>query len=323
MGSVGVSISVVVLRGLAAPSLILLAGAASATSLKDLPKGAHPGDCFSRRSTPAVYRTDHIAIPQPPVESWRDIPAIYKTVSRQVLVTPARVDHETLPAVMGRRVHFIDHQGPDRIVEAPPVYRWIEKRVLVAPARLVWKPGVAANGYDTGYGAPVSVRPTGEVMCRVLAPARYEVRRVRVLIAPGRTCVVKGPTTRQRVVESYVIRPARTVDHPVAAVYRTVTERVLVRAARKERVVTPQPPRYLDKRVLVSPARTGWTRIACAPPPRVRPMGYGSGPEAQPRYNGQNFRPDYAPPRPGALEGAPQPAPHYHAPPANSGGPER
>ena len=307
---------------LATASLVALAGAASATTLQDLPRGAHPGECFSRSSAPAVYRTDHIPMPQPPMVSWRDIPAVYKTVSRQVLLSPARVDHETIPAVMGTRVHWIEHPGPDRVVEAPPVYRWIEKRELVSPAHLVWKPGVAANGYDTGYGAAVSVRPTGEVMCRVLIPARYEIRRVRILVAPGRTCVVKGPSSHERVAETYVVRPARTIDHPVAAVYRTISDWVLVSPARKERITTPQPPRYTDRRVLVTPARTGWARIACAPP-TARPASYGGRVQPQPSYGGQSYHPDYAQPRPGQLDGAPQPAPVYHAPPAGYGTPDR
>lgn len=307
IGSPGVSVSAFVSRALATASLVALAGAGSATTLQDLPKGARPGDCFSHNSAAAVYRTDRVPVPQPPLESWRDIPAAYKSVSRQVLVAPARVDHETVPAVMGARIHWIEHPGPDRIVETPPVYRWIEKRVLVSPARLVWRPGVAESGYGGGDGAAVSVRPTGEVMCRVLIPARYEVRRVRVLVAAGRTCVVKGPSSRERVVETYVVRPARTVDHPVAAVYRTVTDRVLVSPARRERITTPQPPRYIDRRVLVTPARTRWTHMACVAP-SVRPMGYGA----------EDVRS-----RAAQLDGAPQSAPIYHAPPASYGAPDR
>jgi hypothetical protein len=296
---------------LAAASLIALAGAASGATLQDLPKGAHPGECFSRTSAPAVYRTDHIPMPQPPVERWRDIPAVFNSVSRQVLVTPARVDHDSIPALMGVRVHWVEHQGPDRVVEAPPVYRWIDKRVLVSPAHLVWKSSVAEGGYDPGDGAAVSVRPTGEVMCRVLIPARYEIRQVRVMVAPGRSCVVKGPSSRERVVERYVIRRARTVDHPVAAVYRTVTDRVLVSPARRERITIPQPPRYTDKRVLVTPARTGWARAACAPP-TVRPAHYRRQP--QPSHGCQTSYADEASMRPNQLDGAPQPAPTCGAP---------
>lgn len=340
--------SLFVSKAAVAASLAAVAGVASATTLQDLPRGARPGECFSRNSAPAVYRTDHVAVPQPPVESWRDIPAVYENRTRQVLVSPARVDHRDIPAVMGVRVHWIEHTSPDRVVEAPPVYRWVEKQVLISPAHLVWKPGVAAGGYDTGYGAPISVRPTGQVMCRVLVPARWEVRRVRILVAPGRTCVVKGPSSRERVVEHFVVTPAHTIDHPVAAVYRTVTDRVMVRGPRKERITTPQPPRYIDKQVLVTPARTGWSRIACAPPRAVygvqsysgpsyapAPMphsapqpqpSYGGpsyaprsmshpAPQPQPSYGGQTYRPDYAPERPVQLDGAPAQA--YHAPPPN------
>lgn len=279
----------------------MLASGASAVTLKDLPRGAHPGECFSHRSTPAVYRTDHIPIPQPPVEGWRDIPAIYNTVTRQELVTPARVDHETIPAVMGVRIHWVEHHGPDQVVSSPPVYRWIERQVMISPAHLEWRRGEASGGYGgggaAGYGGQISVRPTGDVMCRVRVPARYEIRRVRVLVASGRTCVVKGPTRRERVVEHIVVRPEHVVDHPVAAVYRTVTDRVMVRGPRKERITTAQPPRYEDRRVLVTPAHTDWIRIHCA----REQAAYGPGPQSS--YDG--------------LAGAPQPAPAYHAPDPN------
>ncbi len=305
MPAFGIALKVVAAGGLVA----LLASPASATALQRLPPGAHAGECYSRTTTPAAWRTVRDAVPQPPKASWRDIPAVYKTQTRQVLATPGRVDYEHIPEVTGTRVHWVEHPGPDRVVELPPVYRWVEKRVLVSPAHLVWKPGTSTGGYGEG-GDGVSVRPTGEVMCRVLVPARYEVRRVRVLVTPGRTCIEKGPATRERVVERFVVRPAQTIPHPVAPVYRTVSERVLVSPARRERIEVPQPPRYVDRRVEVTPAQTRWTRIDCKPPATVaayaapKPSGgqchthtvCEDVPPAPPGY-----RPSYAQPRPGSL----------------------
>lgn len=326
MSPIGIRLGTVAAGG----ALALIASSALATTLQQLPRGAHAGECYGRTATPPVYRTVRDAVPQPPRISWRDTPPVYKTVSRQVLVTPGRVDYEQIPAVMGTRVHWVERAGPDRVVEAPPVYRWVEQRVLVSPARLVWKRGTSSAGYgEGGYGEGVSVQPTGEVMCRVLVPARYEVRRIRVLVSPGRTCIEKGPVTHERVVEHFEVRPARVVPHPVAAVYRTVSERVLVSPGRRDRVETPQPPRYIDRQVMVTPARTGWARIACKAP--VAPVRYAQpAPTPMPRRGGQchthtvcedvqapaperGYAPDYAQPRPGELYGAPQPQ-HYHAP---------
>jgi hypothetical protein len=254
--------------------------------LDDLPKGAHAGECFAHANRPAVWRTFHIPVPQPPLERWRDIPAVYKTVTHQVEISPARVDHTTVPAVMGTRVHWTQHAGADRLVQAPAVYRWEARRVQVSPARLEWRRSAAAEGYVAGeatqsQAGAVQVRATGEVMCRVLVPARFDVRRVRVLVTPARTCIVKGASTRERVVEPYEASPAREIDHPVAAVYKTVKERVLVSAARRERIETPRLPHYIDKRVLVTPAQTGWTRMHCAPPRLApRPVLGASGAHA-------------------------------------------
>lgn len=292
-----------------------------AATVADLPKGAHAGECFSRTSIPAVYRTDRSPVAQPPLITYRDIPAIYRTETHQVLVTPGRVDHETIPAVTATRIRYVDRPGPDRVVEAPAVYRWEARRVLVSAAHLEWRQGHAAQGYseDQGYGGAVRVRPTGEVMCRVHVPAVYEVRRVRVLVTAARDCIVKGPVVHERTSETYVVRPAHVVDHPIAPVYRSVSERVLVSAARRERVVTPQPPRYIERRIEVRPASTGWTRIACKPPlaPRPRPV-YTPPAYRAPTHGGQCHTHTvcedvpYAEPRPGSeeLDGAPA----YRAP---------
>lgn len=315
----------------ASVSLAALAGGAFATTLQDLPRGAHPGECYSHVVTPATYRTVREAVPQPPLERWREIPAVYKTVTRQVLVTPGRVDYETVPAVMGTKVRWVEHPGPDRLVETPTVYRWVEKRVQVSRAHLEWRPGHAAKGYGEGYGQGISVRPTGEVMCRVLVPARYEVRRVRVLVTPAKTCIVKGAPTREKIVEPVLVTPEHRVPHPIAPVYRSVTERVLVSPARREKITTPQPPRYVEKRVEVTPAHTGWTRIACKAPvvPAYHPRP-APAPLPPPRPHGGQchthtvcedvpatpaYVPTYAQPRPAELSGAPAP-PSYRAPPS-------
>lgn len=316
-------------RIMAATSLLALASTASATALQELPKGARPGECYSRTTSAPTYRTDRIPVPQPPLISWREIPAVYKDVDRQVLVTPGRIDHETIPAVTGKRTHWIEHPGAYRTIDTPPVYRWIEKRVLISPAHLVWKPGTAPRGYGGGYGEGVSVRPTGEIMCRVLVPARYEIRRVRVLVTPAKTCVVKGPSSRERVTETVIVTPAHTVEHPVAPVYRTVSERVLVTPARKERIETPQPPRYVDKKVETAPGRTGWIRIACKAPtgPKYHPQPAPTYAAPAPRPHGGQCHTHtvcedvpavpYAQPRPG---GYGQPAqPEYHAPDSGQG----
>ncbi len=306
---------------LMAGASLLAVGAASATTLRELPRGAHAGECFSRSAVAPVYRTDRIAVPQPPLIGWRDIPAVYRTQTRQVMVAPGRVDHQTLPAVMGTRMHWVEHPGADRIVEASPVYRWEVRRIQVARAHLVWRAGHARQGYgDEGYGQAISVAPTGEVMCRVRVPARYEIRRIRVLVSPGRTCVVKGPSSRERIVEHFVVTPERVIDHSVAPVYRTVSDRVLVTPGRRVRIETRQPPRFIERRVLSAPAHTRWTPIVCAAPRMERTYalrpGYGA-PAPQPGY-GQPFTPDYARPRPGQLDGAPS-QPAYRAPRPNPG----
>ena len=103
--------------------------------------------------------------------------------------------------------------------------------------------------------------PTGEILCRVRVPARYESRVREVMIAaPGRRRVV-GPQTVRRVARRELVRAAGVLHRPHAAIYRTVRHSEIVRAARVEWVRTG--PSFRTVEHVRGGDRAGWARVVC------------------------------------------------------------
>ena len=250
---------------LAAAGSAALAATASAQSL---PAAGHPG-CYAKIAYPPAYRRVAERVQGPPVVSYRDIPAVIEHDARQVLVSPARVEHETIAPIYRTTWRWTEVPGPVRQVLFPPVYRTVTERRLISPAHLAWRPGGAAHGFAPsegyGQGGGVQARATGEVLCRVLVPARYAWISRHVMVSPGHEITVHGRPCRVRVKDRVLVRPGRIVDHAVAAVYRTVDETHVVHPASRQRIVRPGPVRIVSRRVLAAPAHYGWAPIVCTP----------------------------------------------------------
>jgi hypothetical protein len=265
--------------------LLAAAGAAAVAApawAQPLPAAGHPG-CYAKIAYPPVYRTVTTRAPGALVVSYRDIPAVIEHYKRQVLVAPARIERETIAPVYRTAWRWIETPGPVRHIASPPVYRTLTERRLISPAHLAWRPGGAAHGFAPGegydQGGGLQVRATGEVLCRVLVPARYAWTRRRVMISPGREITVQGPPRHVRVQDRVLVQPGRTVRHVIAAVYRTVDCTRIVRPAGRQRMVSPGPARLVSRHVMAAPQHYGWAPIVCAarpgprrpaPPPPIR-----------------------------------------------------
>ena len=272
----------------------MLLAVATAATAQPLPSGAHPGECYQQTPAPPAYRTVSETVAGPPVVTYRHIPAVLEQVTKTVLASPARIDWETRPAVYKTEPRFSAIPGPTRLVRTPPIYRTVTEQTLIAPAHLEWRESstnisFAGAGGGDGYAQPV--RPTGEVMCRVLVPARYALARLRVMVSPGGFRKVSGPPRRVVCYVKVLVQPAQRIPHPVAAAYRTVTVNVVKTPAATQRVVTPGAPRVISRRVRVGSGDKVWSRIGCrlheaatrsAAPPQV---GYSAAPS-------HAFRPD-------------------------------
>lgn len=171
----------------------------------DLAK-ATPGVCFKEHYIAASYREDvEKVLVNQESEEIEAIAAQYEDVEERVLVKEASTE----------------------ITDVPAVFETVEEKVMVEPAKSVWKKGSGlVQRLDNS---------TGEIMCLVEIPAKYEVIATKVLKTPATTKVVEIP-----------------------AEYKTVSVRKMVKAAMDKHNNIPAEFTDVTKQVKVEDARFGW-----------------------------------------------------------------
>ena len=253
-------------KGLATGGLALAIGGATAVlAHPPLPSG-RAGECFTEVVHPPAYHIVTETVPGAPVVSYRDIPAVFGHGTKQVVIVPARVERETIPAAYKTVPRWSMIPGRTTLKREPAVYRVVTERRLISPEHLEWRAGVSARGFSPSQAAggySVSVRPTGEVQCRVLVPARYALVSRRVMVSPGRVHRISGPPRKVICYVRVIATPARTVEHRIPAQYRTVQTTYIVTPAHRERTVTRGPDRNVSRRVISTPTQKTWAPIHC------------------------------------------------------------
>ncbi len=157
------------------------------------------GSCFNEYFTPAEYKTETQRImTREASEKIVVLPAQYETVEERVVVKEAYT----------------------RSVDIPATYRSESESVLVEPARSVWKKG----------RGPVEKidNLTGEIMCLVEIPARYETLTKTVLDKPATTKTVDVPAVYKTIQVKRLVKPASENRVAVAAEFDTVSTKVKV-----------------------------------------------------------------------------------------------
>ena len=155
--------------------------------------GIEPGRCFVEHHVPAARRTE----------------------TERVLVKEASARIEVEPAVFEtREERVLVKEASTEIVDVPAVFRTEVERVLVEPARSVWRPGRGPiERIDDA---------TGEIMCLVELPARYESVSRTVLDTPASTETVTVPAEYETVEVQRLVTPATQRRIEIPAEYDTV-----------------------------------------------------------------------------------------------------
>lgn len=257
------------------------------------PRGAHAGQCFAKVREPdaVVHESERVMVR--PAGSFRKItPAVTRTIEKQVTVSAARTETVTHPAVYRTVWHTVTEPGRSYRVDTPARYETISRRVLIEAAHTVWRHSEGRPVYGQPYPGQVAYAATGEVLCRVLIPARYALTSERVLVSRGGHRVVQGASVTRHVAERVEVSPASVQHIPHAAVVRTVRETVVVAPARSTTVRTPPQYEVVDHPRSVP--RYGWQPVVCdtphpSPPPPPCCTGspeprYTPRPEAPPPY---------------------------------------
>jgi len=272
--------------------LVLTANAASIVSLLMAgvafaqPPGVQPDGpgCFGRVLLPGHDEIVSQTVLQSPArEERRVIPAVVERTVRHVLVSPARTERKVVPAEYRSEVHTYQVAGPRRWVQTQAQYTTVTERVLVSPGRWVWERHYGPMSSAPAQPGQTIVEPTGEIMCKVWCPARYEDVQRQVLATPARRYAIQTSITRKSV-RRVLVHPAETLERTVPAVYRDEITTRVVRGARVE--VRRSGPVYgiAQSRHIVAGGE-GWSPVVCGGPLSTAAMQRMQASLAQRGYN--------------------------------------
>jgi len=161
------------------------------------------------------------------------VPAKYKTIKKQVVVSPARTEVQEIPAeIKTVKVKHLVAAPTVKNTVIPAVHKTIKKKVPDTAASFMWT--------DAQTGADKPWRYTGHQVCLVETPAvTKDVTKV-VLETPATVKEEVIPATYKTVKVEKLVTPAKELKTPVEAEYKMV-----------------------EKRKKVANTHVGWQRILC------------------------------------------------------------
>jgi hypothetical protein len=161
-----------------------------------IPPTAKPGECYAQILVPERYQmfTERV-LTQQASERIETLPAKYETVEQKVLVKEASSSLEEVPAEYG----------------------WVEEKMLVEAAHSEWKKG-------RGIIEKVD-NATGDILCLVDIPARYETVRKRVVTKPASVRTVVIPAEYETIKVTKTVSPPQEKRVPIPEEYGTITRK--------------------------------------------------------------------------------------------------
>lgn len=219
---------------------------------------AKPGECYGQVTTPAVTRMEEKKVEVSPASKTiaKIIPAKYKTITEEVIVTPETEELVTIPATYKTVTEEIVVQPESkRMVKVPAKYETKTEQILVKPAQTVWKKGTSTS--------ITRVNESGEVMCLVEVPAEYKTIEKRILISPETTKEEVVPAVTKVIEKKVIDQPAKVEKKMVPAVTKTITKREMIEP---EKVIYDEKPamfKTVSQEVIERPENTEWKKILC------------------------------------------------------------
>lgn len=165
-----------------------------------LPASAQPGECFAQVYEPPRFTTvTEQVLVRPASERIDVIPARHETVNETVLVKPATT----------------------RLLDVPARWEWIDEKVLSSPAHTEWQRSDCSAAHAVANA-------TGECACLVSVPAKYELVRKQVMVAPATTQLIEVPAEFETVQKTVMRSPAQERRTSIPAEYASVSRQVRI-----------------------------------------------------------------------------------------------
>ena len=222
-----------------------------------LPPAAKSGECYARVLIPPVYETQtervlvreadqKISVEQPKFD-WAQETVKTKEASYKLEVVPAKYEW------VEERVMTKPSRKELRVV--PATYKTETEKALVSPERTYWK---------RGRGPIEKIdNATGEIMCLITEPARYETVTKQVVATPERVEEVEIPAEYTTVKRMVVTEEATTRRVEIPAEFSEV--KVLKQVDGPDQKVTEIPAEYktVTKQVMAKESYLEWRPVIC------------------------------------------------------------
>lgn len=244
---------------------------AFASTISELPNSANTGQCFARVLMPDIVETytEQITVREAVITQKR-VPAVYRTESVSVMVKQAATEYRTLPAVYETITEqiLVEPERTEKFV-IPATYETWTETIEIEPARLVWKSG--SGLYGRGTVAPAQIQAgserveisTGEILCRVLEPAKTRTITRTRMVEPARTESRIIPAKYKTVSRQVVRQPPSIEMIEVPAEYADIQVAVMVEPERMVEDIVPAEYRSIERERVVSSGGLSWAEVLC------------------------------------------------------------
>ncbi len=233
------------------------------------PPSDEAGKCFARVLTPAITQTvteeilDEAASFRIEVE-----PAVYETSTVKVQVREEALRFRTIPAVF-KTVEERVMIAPERTetIVVPAQFETYTETVVIEPERVTWKAGEGLYGRSAVLGrnavAPGNEVHTGELLCRVIIPAKTRTITRSRMIAPPRTEERVIPPQYKTVSRQVIAEPAQVIEEIIPASFEERTVRTMVQPVRERRIEIPAVYRTVERQVVTGGNDLTWAEVLC------------------------------------------------------------
>ena len=226
---------------------------------KAFPTYAKAGECYGELVHPAKFKTvEERVMTQADHTTMRVIPAQYEWKEQRVMVRDAEERLEIVPATYKTVQERILVEPAQTVSEyIPATFRTEERRILVQPASQEWVDGSASVKNE------IETNMTGDVLCLIEIPAKYETVSVQVVDRPARTEKRQVPAKYETVERTVVDVPAHTKRVKIPAEFAMKRVRTLAQPERIERQAVEPQFATVQRLVEEQPAFSKWERVFC------------------------------------------------------------
>jgi len=244
--------------------------------LEKHPENPEPGKCYAKCVTPDEFKEETVVIESvPSYNKLEVVPAVYKTVSDDIVLKPSSKKFINVPAVYKTIVDTVwTKETYHKITTYEPKFELIDTEVEVLAARESWVAG------ENDPDCP-SIDPND---CRIFHyrkdPAVIRNIPVSKIKAVASVKKAKIGGNYRLVKRSVEVSPATTKVEVIPAITEKVTKRVLVTDETTRPISVAAKHVDVTKRVLVKKGgMTAWRVVPCTIPTSVGvvPIYYSSG----------------------------------------------